>query len=1147
MPDFVHLHVHTEYSLLDGECLISELPAAVKSLGQSACAVTDHGALYGAVDFYKACKKAGVKPIIGCEVYVAPRGMEDKVHPIDSEPYHLVLLVRNEKGYKNLMSLVTDSYIKGFYRKPRTDMEQLAKKHEGLIALSACISGVVAKRVLEDKLTEAEETACAFKEMFGEDFYLELQRNGVPEQQKVNAVLVKFAKKHSIPLVCTNDVHYIKREDAETQELLMAISTGGTLGDKSFAMPSDEFYLRSSEEMASLFADIPEAVENTVKIAGKCDYDFDFSAFHLPRYETPSGRTAEEYLRALAQNGLKKRLTHAKNADGKTYSDRLDYELEIIHKMGFDDYFLVVWDFVNYARKKDIPVGPGRGSAVGSLTAYALGITDVDPVENDLLFERFLNPERVSMPDIDIDFCDKRRGEVIDYVARKYGGDHMAQIITFGTLQARAAVRAVGKALGISYADTDAVAKLIPRFSGMTLAECKNSVPELAETLKNDRRAARLYEFAEKLEGRPRNASTHATGVVITDKPITDYLPLSSNDGVAVTQFGMKTVADLGLLKIDFLGLRYLTVIRDAETYARKKSPDFRINAAPFDDEKTYKLLCEGRTMGIFQLESAGMRSLLTRMAPRDLNDITSAISLYRPGPMQYIDEFLKNRRDEKNIKYDIPSLEPILRPTMGCLIYQEQVMRVCRDLAGYSYGRSDLVRRTMAKKDASSLAAERETFVEGCVKNGIEREKAQGLFERMQSFAQYAFNKSHAAAYAVVAYRTAYLKAHFPAEYMCALLNSVTGSADSVSLYINECASLGIPVLPPDVNESYDTFSVDDTGIRFGLTAIKNVGSAFSASLAEEREANGKFITYEDFLCRVNAFANAKMIESLVLAGACDCFGIGRSKMFAVISRALDSLSGMKNEMRMGQISLFDAAPGGFTALKLEYPNLRDYPASEKLAFEKELAGVYLSGHPLKNYTIYAARNKSVTINDLYCGLKEGTIRQKSAVFLTCRISSMRKKMTKTERMMAFADIEDLTGTAKAVIFPDVYEKNGSLIAEGAILGVSGFASLEEPAGGEGEDVLSVNVRAVAAAVPDERLSPGDLYLKKTPENEKYFSLALKKLDHARGSGRIYVYDDAEKKLSVSKDAFCDATPGLVAELREILGEDCVAVKRSK
>ena len=1142
MTDFVHLHVHTEYSLLDGECVISELPAAVKSLGQYACAVTDHGVLFGAVDFYKECKKQGVKPIIGCEVYVAPRGMEDKVHPVDSEPYHLVLLVKDATGYGNLVKLMTESYLRGFYRKPRTDMDSLEKRREGLIALSACMSGVLAKRIQNDELTAAEETALRFKAIFGEDFYIELQRNGVPGQEKVNAALVNLAKRLDIPLVCTNDVHYIKREDAETQELLMAISTGGTLGDKSFALPSDQFYLRSSEEMARLFADIPEAVENTVKIAEKCNFDFDFSTFHLPRYETPAGTDAQTYLAKLARAGLKKRLESIPNANENEYETRLDYELGVIHKMGFDDYFLVVWDFVNFARKKDIPVGPGRGSAVGSLTAYSLGITDVDPVENELLFERFLNPERVTMPDIDIDFCDQRRGEVIDYVANKYGADHMAQIITFGTLQARAAVRAVGKALGYSYAETDAIARLIPRFAGMTLAECEKANPELAERLKNDPRAARLYSFAKKLESRPRNASTHATGVVITDKPITDYLPLASNDGVAVTQFGMKTVADLGLLKIDFLGLRFLTIIRDAESLARRKQPSFSVSSAPTDDEAAYRLLGEGRTLGIFQLESAGMRALLTRLMPRDMNDIISVISLYRPGPAQYIDEFLKNRR-EGRVKYDIPELEPILRPTMGCLIYQEQVMRVCRDLAGYSYGRSDLVRRTMAKKDPVSLARERETFVAGCVGNGIDKAKAESLFDRMESFAQYAFNKSHAAAYAVIAYRTAYLKAHFPAEYMCALLNSVIGNGDAAALYTAECASMGISVLPPDVNESEPGFSVCGGAIRFGLTAIKNVGASFASALAAERESGGRFITFEDFLCRVNAFGNAKMIESLVLAGACDGFGVFRSRMYASVARSLESLSGLRSEMRMGQISLFDSTPG-FTALKIDYPSFAEYPQNEKLSFEKELTGVYLSGHPLKNYALFAAKTKSVTINDLYYGLKEGTIPLKSAVNLTCRVSSVRKKMTRTERMMAFITLEDLSGKADSVAFPDVYEKSGALIEEGAILGVRAEANLEDPQGGEGEDVLGLIIRAVTKALPDEQLKTRDIYLKRTADNTRFFGPALEKIKACRGKGRLYIYDEQTKKLSVSTDIFCSAAETLISELKEILGDANVAVK---
>ncbi|MBO7401327.1 MAG: DNA polymerase III subunit alpha [Clostridia bacterium] len=1143
MPDFVHLHVHTEYSLLDGECLISELPAAVKSLGQSACAVTDHGVLYGAAEFYKACRKQGVKPIIGCEVYVAPRRMEDKVHPVDSEPYHLVLLAKNAEGYKNLVKIVSESFIKGFYRKPRTDMPTLEKLHGGIIALSACISGVLAKRILKDARAEAEETAAEFKRIFGKDFYIELQRNGVPEQQKVNSVLVSIAKKLDIPLVCTNDVHYIKREDAETQELLMAISTGGTLGDKSFALPSNEFYLRSTDEMARLFADLPQALENTVKIADECNFDFDFDTFHLPRYELPAGVSARGYLASLAKNGLEKRLASNPGADGKAYAERLEYELEVIHGMGFDDYFLVVWDFVNFARSRDIPVGPGRGSAVGSLTAYVLGITDVDPIENDLLFERFLNPERVTMPDIDIDFCDRRRQEVIDYVARKYGADHMAQIITFGTLQARAAIRAVGKALGVSYADTDSVAKMIPRFSGRSLAECEQSGPGLADMLKSDPQAARVYSFAKRLEGRPRNSSTHATGVVITDSPITDYLPLAQNDGVTVTQFGMKTVAELGLLKIDFLGLRYLTVIRDAETLAARKSPGFRIDSVPFDDEATYKLLGEGRTAGVFQLESGGMRALLTRLQPRDLNDITSVISLYRPGPAQYIDKFIKNRR-EKSVKYDIPQLEPILGSTMGCLIYQEQVMRVFRDLAGYSYGRSDIVRRAMAKKDKATLERERGTFVNGCMKNGIDAKAAEELFSQMESFAEYAFNKSHAAAYAVLAYRTAYLKAHFPAEYMCALLNSVTGSGASVSNYINECSSLGVKVLPADVNESMGVFSVKDGDVRFGLTAIKNVGSAFAASLAREREENGKFASYEDFLCRVTAFGNAKMIESLVLAGACDCFGIYRSRMFAVIGRALDSLSGMRSEMRMGQISLFDASQTGMTALKIDYPSFPDYPQSEKLAFEKELAGVYMSGHPLKNFGTFAKKYNSVTINDLYCGLKEGTIPLKSAVFVTGQLVSVRKKMTKAGRMMAFASVEDLTGSADVIFFADVYEKNQSLLADGAVIGLRGEAALEEPSGGEGEDVLVVTARAVYAAIPDEKLAERSVCLKKTAENEKFFETALNKLRAHKGSGRVYVVDEITGKRYVSTDIYCKAGDGLVSELKEILGDANVALK---
>ncbi len=1153
---FVHLHLHTEYSLLDGECRLAALPAAVKAAGQDCVACTDHGVLYGAVDFFKECKKQGVKPIIGCEMYVAPRSMDDKSYPLDINPYHLVLLARDAEGYKNLVKLVSEAYLRGFYRKPRTDMASLAAHSEGLFALSACMSGVLSKRILNDDFSGARESALEFKKIFGERFYIELQRNGAEGQEKVNALLVKLSGELGIPLVATNDVHYIKKEDAETQELLMAISTAGVLGDKEFAMPTDEFYLKSTDEMASLFADLPQALENTVKIAAQCNFEFDFSNYHLPRFDPPAGYSQRSYLGELASEGLKRRINDNNITDKEKYISRLSYELEVIHSMGFDDYFLVVWDFVSYAKSKDIPVGPGRGSAVGSLAAYALGISDVDPIKYDLLFERFLNPERASMPDIDIDFCDDRRGEVISYVAEKYGADHMAQITTFGTLQCRAAVRDVGRALGMSYADVDVVAKMIPRFSGVTMDSALESNPELASAYKNNPKIQRLIDFAVKLEGRPRNSSTHATGVVITDKPITDYVPLSLNDNVAVTQFGMNTVAELGLLKMDFLGLRYLTIIRNAERLVRLGKPSFDITKVPETDDKTYALLSEGKALGIFQLESEGMRALLMKLRPENLEDIISVISLYRPGPAQFIDEFLRNRKDREHIAYKTPLLKPILSPTMGCMIYQEQVMQVCRGLAGYTYGKADLVRRAMAKKKKEAMLKEKTDFITGCLKNNIPRETAEELFDSMQAFASYAFNKSHAAAYAVLSFRTAYLKYHYPKEYMCALINSVMGDSAKINEYIAECAALGIKVLGPDVNESGSVFGIIGGNIRFGLTAVKNVGTAFAEFTENERETQGKYKSFEDFLCRTASVSNAKMLESLILAGSCDCFGIYRSRMFSVVDKALSSLAGMKSEMRAGQISLFESLEEDYTPLKCEYPNINEYPEKEKLSFEKTLTGVYFSGHPLEQYRIFAKNANSVTIKDLYYSLKNGIIRDKQVVSVLGQIKQLRKKVTKSNKLMGFLTIEDLTGETEVIVFPASLDKYSALLGSGEVVLITAEASLEEPFGGEGEDVLKLLMKAITIARPDENRKNDaarenahekELYLKITPSNTECLDAALKRIKQSQGKSRLYVYYEEKKSLTVSKDLFAEISENLVSELGEILGDENVAVKVKK
>ena len=1142
--DFVHLHLHTEYSLLDGDCRLKDLASAVKERGQSAVAITDHGVMFGVVDFFKECRKAGVKPIIGCEMYVAPRTMDDKAYPTDNEPYHLVLLVKNEEGYRNLTHLVSESYLRGFYRKPRTDIASLRKRRNGLIALSACMSGVIAKRILRDDITGAKETAQTFKEIFGNDFYIELQRNGADMQTKVNSVLVSISRELDIPLVATNDVHYINKEDSEVQELLMAISTASEMGSSDFVMPSKEFYLKTASEMASLFPDHPEALRNTVKIAEECNFEFDFSHFHLPRYDVPKGQTAESYLRRLAENGLEKRLSVSKTADAEQYRSRLEYELGVIHSMGFDDYFLVVWDFVNYARSRGIPVGPGRGSAVGSLAAYSLGITDVDPLEFGLLFERFLNPERLSMPDIDIDFCDERRGEVIAYVADKYGDDHMAQIITFGTLQARAAVRDVGRALGMSYADVDKVAKMIPRSYGMTLDTALAENPELKAECEKNPASARLMNFAKKIEGMPRNPSTHATGVVITDKPLTDYLPLSTNDDVAVTQFGMNTVAELGLLKMDFLGLRYLTIIRDAQEYVRKKEPSFSVEKLTFDDEETYKMLSEGRSVGLFQLESEGMRALLCKMKPENIEDIISAISLYRPGPMQFRNEFLENRRDRSNIKYKTPLLKDILDPSMGCMLYQEQVMQICRVLAGYSYGRADLVRRAMAKKKKAEMLNERDVFVNGCISNGVEKQAAEEIFDSMESFASYAFNKSHAAAYAVVTYRTAYLKCRYPREYMCALLNSVSGDSAKVNEYIAECKSMGIDVLPPDVNESGPVFTICKDGLRFGLSSIKNVGFSAASAVAEERERSGKYKSYEDLLCRANTFANSKMLESLILAGACDSFGLFRSRMFASLDKALSSLSGVRNEMKSGQIFLFESVSSDYSMLSIDYPQINEYTEKDRLAFEKQLTGVYFSGHPLEHYGLFAKKAKSILIKDLYSSLENDKIKNGTMVTMLCQVKEVRKRVTKSNALMARLDVEDLSGEAEITVFPKTLAKYSSLLAEGAVLALTGEASLEEPYNGEGEDVLKFILTSVSAAKPDSEMKVPDLYLKLTSDGRELLGKAMEILRRHKGQSRVYVYYSDTKKLTVSNDVFVSVTDDVVSEMGELLGSENVATK---
>lgn len=1141
MP-FVHLHLHTEYSLLDGECRISTLPETVKKQGQTAVAITDHGALYGAVDFYKACVAEGIKPIIGCETYVAPEGAHIKTTSPTNAPHHLVLLAKNETGYKNLTKIVSEAFIHGFYNRPRTDFEMLSRHSEGLIALSACISGIIARPLMQDRPDTARAHAMRMKEIFGGDFYIEIQRNGVERQEEINRKLIKLARELDIPIVATNDVHYTKRENAPTQKLLMAIGTANSYYDSAFGMPGSEFYIKSTDEMEALFADIPEAVENTVKIAEMCDFRYDFSHLHLPRFDPPAGFTSADYLKKLSFDGLEMYVGKPENRT--EYVSRLEYELSVIHSMGFDDYFLITWDFVSYAKRRGISVGPGRGSAVGSLTAYCLNITEVDPLRYGLLFERLLNPERVSMPDIDIDFCDERRGEVISYVSDKYGSDHVAQIITFDTLACRAAVRDAGRALDMKYADVDAIAKLIPRDFGITLKSALERSPELKERAENDRNVGQLIDFVSKLEGRPRNSSTHATGVVITDLPTTDYVPLSVNDGVPVTQFGMTTVAELGLLKIDFLGLRYLTIIRNAEIYARKSDPDFDIADIPFDDDATYEMLSRGDAVGLFQLESSGMRSLLQKLKPHCLEDIISVISLYRPGPADSIDTFLENRRDMTKVKYISPLLKPILDTTCGCIIYQEQVMQIFRALAGYSYGRADIVRRAMAKKKHVEMEKERVTFIEGCKKNGIPADDANALFDSMSSFASYAFNKSHAAAYAVVAYRTAYLKCHYPKEYMCALLTSVEGSATKINEYISVCRDMGIAVLPPDVNESEKGFAVVGDHIRFGLMAVKNVGDGYAEFIVNERNENGKFTDMSDFLLRTADAGTKQMASALVLCGAMTSLGVKRKSANAALDRAFSTLSQTRSYRRSDQLSLADIGGNDFAPFEIEIPDIGEYDKPSLLEFEKQYMGVYFSGHPLQQYSHDAKKSKSILIKDLYSRLKDGIIPEKASVSLLCRIKRNRPKMTKKNSLMAYLEVEDLSGEAEIVVFPTMLEKYGPILKEGTIVVLVGNASLEEPFDGQGDDVLRFLLQTARIAEDDSRFDNRTVYLKITPENERFYNLAVKTLKNHPGTARVRIYRTATGKIEESRQIFVTVSDTLLEQLEADLGKGCAAVK---
>ncbi len=1047
---FVHLHVHSEYSMLDGACRIGDLPKAARSIGQSALAITDHGNMFGAVAFYEACKKEGIKPIIGCEVYVAPDGIEKKNR--DEKYHHLVLLCENEQGYRNLCLLVSAGYVDGFYSRPRVDDRLLKEHHEGLIALSACIAGRIPALLIDDRYEDAKREALAYEGLFGKgNFFLEVQDQGIEEEKKAFEGLLSLHHETGIPLVATNDAHYIRKSDADTQALLMCVKTGRELKDgRPFGFEKDEFYLKSEEEMKALFSAHPDALENTALIAERCNFDFDFTKRHLPVYPLPEGVKSATFLKELAEKGLKEKEAAGKLClEGHSVNDykmRMIYEMMMIEKMGYCDYYLIVWDFVNYARSKGIPVGPGRGSGAGSLIAYLIGITEIDSIRYNLLFERFLNPERVSMPDFDVDFCYDRRDEVIGYVSEKYGKDHVSQIGAFGTLGARAAVRDVGRVMGLTYNEVDAVAKLIPHRMDMTVKEALKGA-ELKKLYEERLTVSQLLDKAMAVEGMPRNMTTHASGVVITKEPVCHYMPLAASSDVPITQYDMDTVARLGLLKFDFLALRYLTVIEDACRQIRKNEPSFRVEDQPLDDEQTYALIASGQTEGVFQLESAGMKRLLVSMKPCQAEDLMLAIALYRPGPMDSIPALLEARSSGKAPQYEIPLLADILDETSGCIVYQEQVMQIFRRVAGYSYGRADVVRRAMAKKKADDLEKERSGFVEGALKNKIDEAAANALFDKMASFASYAFNKSHAAAYAFVSYRTAYLKAHYPAEYMSALLSSVCGDAGKTAEYIGWLEKKNIPVLPPDINESGPYFTAVNGKIRFGLLGIKNVGVGYVNSLIEKRK-EGRFTSLPDFIERtLGNGMNKGQLLSLIGAGALDFTGVYRSRM----TEALDELIGLAQDKKQrsaeGQIDLFSMMEEGSRQEVFTYPPIDEYPLEQRLQCEKELTGMWFSGHPLSSYQLNMEALGITPLSSLLSLVDEGAQAGKDGAVLSLggMLSSVSVRNAKSGKKYALATLEDAGGAIDLLVFENVLSSCAEHMHTGKAVYLEGRLSFKE------------------------------------------------------------------------------------------------------
>ena len=1055
---FAHLHVHTEFSLLDGSNKIKEYVSRVKELGMNSAAITDHGVMYGVIDFYREAKKQGINPILGCEVYVAPNSRFDReITGGDDRYYHLVLLAENEEGYANLTKIVSKGFVEGYYYKPRVDKELLRKYHKGIIALSACLAGEVARFLTKGLYEEAKKTALEYQEIFGEgNFFLELQDHGIPEQGLVNQQLFKMSEETGIELVATNDIHYTYAEDAKPHDILLCIQTGKKLSDENrMRYDGGQYYVKSEEEMLRLFPYAKQALENTQKIADRCHVEIEFGVTKLPKYDVPDGYTSWEYLQKLCYEGLEKRY----GDPSEELKERLSYELETIHQMGYVDYFLIVWDFIKYAKDHGLSVGPGRGSAAGSIVSYCLEITTIDPIRYQLLFERFLNPERVSMPDIDVDFCYERRQEVIDYVTRKYGKDCVAQIVTFGTLAARGVIRDVGRVMDLPYAYVDSISKMIPQELGITIDKALKMNPDLKKLYDTDETVTNLIDMAKRLEGLPRHCSMHAAGVVICQKPVDEYVPLSrAADGTITTQFIMTTLEELGLLKMDFLGLRTLTVIQNAVLLARRKQPELNINQIDYNDQKVLDYIGTGKTDGVFQLESAGMKGFMKELKPHNLEDVIAGISLYRPGPMDFIPQYIRGKNDSSSITYDCPQLEPILAPTYGCIVYQEQVMQIVRDLAGYSLGRSDLLRRAMSKKKAAVMEKERkifiygdeETGVPGCIKNGIDEQTANKIYDEMIDFAKYAFNKSHAAAYAVVSYQTAWLKYYFPVEYMAALMTSVIDNPSKVSEYIYACRQMNIKILPPDINKGEANFSVDGGDIRYGLAAIKSIGRPVIKAIVEDREELGLFQNLEDFITRLSAknILNKRTIENLIKAGALDTLGGTRKQFMSIYVQIVDHVTQEKKNSMVGQMTLFDlVSEDQKEEFQIRMPDVGEYSKETLLAFEKEVLGIYVSGHPLEAYEEKWKKSISATTADFQLDEETGhtKVHDGAKEIIGGMITEKTIKHTKTNQMMAFITVEDLLGTVEVVVFPRDYEKNRDYLEVDSKVFVRGRVSEED------------------------------------------------------------------------------------------------------